>query len=183
MMILNLNFNNIVNSAGIKAKKMVENGLYSRFGLSYASRIEKAKLGCIGEIAFEEYLKLKKYQYSIDETDFSESKTDEFDFLIGDKKFDIKVAKKSTANSPSDAWTYGYPQEQNPSSKDFIIVGWVDFKNRNVGLYGWIKGERVSKFPVVTENSYAGYSYFTPNHEFKWGELNKDINSLLRNLL
>lgn len=182
-MIIDINFNEVVEQAEIKAKIMVENGLYSRFGLSYNSRIEKAKLGCIGEIAFEEYLRQKGHQYSLDQTDFSETNSDEFDFLIGGKKIDIKVAKKSTARPPSDGWTYGYPQEQNPISKDFIIVGWVDFTNREVGLYGWITGERVSRFSVVTKNSFAGYNYLTPNHEFRWGVLNKNINSLIDQLV
>ena len=181
-MIVNINFEQVLAKADIRASKMVENELYSRFGLSFDSRLEKAKLGCIGELAFEEYLIQKKYSFKLDQTDFTESNSDEFDFLIGGKRFDIKVAKKSTSSNPTDGWTYGYPEEQNPSSKDFIIVGWVDFNKNEVGFYGWIKGEKVAKFPVVTKNTFAGYAYLTPNHEFRWGELNKDINGLINNL-
>ena len=182
-MILNLNFDQIVSQAEGKAKKMVSNGLYSRFNLSFSSRLEKATLGCIGEIAFEEFLKHKGYEYGLDQTDFSKSNKDEFDFLIGGKKFDIKIAKKSTLRPPSDGWTYGYPKEQNPMTKDFIVVGWIDFKSKEIGFYGWITGKKVSQFPVVSKNSFAGYNYKTPNHEFKWGELNKSIDSLLIQLV
>jgi len=181
-MIVNINFDQVLAKADNRALTMVENGLYSRFGLSFHSRLEKARLGCIGELAVEEYLIQKKYTYSLDQTDFAESNSDEFDFLIGCKRFDIKVAKKSTLNNPTDGWTYGYPEEQNPSSKDYIIVGWVDFNKHEVGFYGWITGEKVAKFPVVTKNTFAGYSYLTPNHEFRWGVLIKDIDGLIKNL-
>lgn len=182
-MIVEVNFESVINEAKVRAEKMVGNGLYSRFGLSHNSRVEKAMLGCIGEIAFEEYLKKKGYDYNLDQTDFSESNSDEFDFLIGGKRFDIKVAKKSTNRPPTDAWTYGYPEEQRPMSKDFVVVGWVDFNNNEIGFYGWITGQEVSTFPVVTHNSFAGYRYLTPNHEFKWGAMNKNIKALLDSLL
>lgn len=35
---------------------MIENGLYSRFRLSDKERLDKALLGCIGELAFQQHL-------------------------------------------------------------------------------------------------------------------------------
>jgi hypothetical protein len=178
MIIIDIDFDIALNEARIRATTMIENGLYSRFHLSNAQRIDKALLGCLGEIAFEHYLKSKNIDYKLDETDFTIVNSDQYDFLINNKKIDIKVAKKSTSRPPTDGWTYGYPQEQNPSTKDFVIVGWIDFNRKEIGFYGWIKGIEVSKYAVVTHNTFAGYKYLTPNHEFRWGAMNKDFENL-----
>ena len=175
---VSVDFDEIVQLANERAEKMVKNGLYSRFNLSYNQRIEKAKLGCIGEIGFESCLKERNIEYTTDNEDFSERNSDEFDFLIGGKKIDVKVAKKTTVNPPKDSWAYGYPEEQNPISKDYVIVGWVDFKNKNIAFYGWIEGGNIANYSVVTENAFAGYQYLTPNHEFRWGALNKNFTQL-----
>ena len=179
MILQSFDFDKALENAKIRASKMVDNGLYSRFKLSLEGRIDKAVLGCLGEIAFEFFLNENQVSYKKDETDFTLINSDEFDFLVKGKKIDIKVAKKTTASSPSDRWTYGYPEEQNPKSKDIVVVGWVDFVNKNVGFYGWTTGERVSTYKVVIVNSFAGYSYLTPNHEFPWGILNKDLSLIL----
>ncbi|MEO6639061.1 MAG: hypothetical protein ABIN25_12345 [Ginsengibacter sp.] len=178
MIIENIDLKLIHEKAYQRALEMVNNELYSRFGLSKEARVEKALLGCIGELAFEQMLTQKNLSFKVDRENYKHRNSDEFDFLINGKKLDIKVAKKSTANAPNDNWTYGYPSEQNPVSKDFIVVGWIDFVNNNVGFYGWITGEAVSKKAVVTSNSYKGYKYLTPNHEFKWGSLNKNFDQL-----
>jgi hypothetical protein len=173
MLVQDLDFDKFYQKAKQKAQKMLTNGLYSRFGLSQKQRMDKAVLGCLGELAFEEYLKQKGVVYVLDTSDFGNKNTDEFDFLVKGKKIDVKVAKKSTQKPPNDNWTYGYPKEQNPSTKDFIIVGWVDFTNKEVGFYGWMSGKRISQYKVVSTNSFVGYPYLTPNHEFRWGDLNK----------
>lgn len=182
-MLITNNFEAICTAAKISAQNMVKNGLYSRFGLSDNARIEKAYLGCIGELAFEEFLKEQNIQYKTDNTDFTTRNSDDFDFLINSKKIDIKVAKKSTKSNPSDGWTYGYPQEQKPESKDYVIIGWVDFNQKQIGFYGWIAGKIISEFPVVTQNTFAGYDYKTPNHEFKWGVLHKNFNHFLKEVI
>ncbi len=179
MILQNFDFDASLVQAKIKAEKMVDNGLHSRFGLSRNQRVEKALLGCLGEMAFEHLLNQKKVQYQLDNTDFSTKHSDEFDFKINGKKIDVKVAKKTTANPPKDNWTYGYPEEQNPISKDFAVIGWIDFINKQVAFYGWITGSEIAKYGVVTQNSFAGYRYLTPNHEFKWGALNKNIDQML----
>lgn len=182
MLIENFNFKLNHEKAHLRAVEMVNNELYSRFGLSKESRIEKALLGCMGELAFEQMLIKKKLLYTVDRENYTDRNSDEYDFLINGKKLDIKVAKKSTPNLPSDNWTYGYPSEQNPVSKDFIVVGWVDFVNKAVGFYGWITGDGINKCPVVNANSYKGYKYLTPNHEFKWGALNKSFEQLFQRI-
>ncbi|PRP66288.1 hypothetical protein [Nonlabens agnitus] len=181
-MIIDTNFKELKERAYQQAKKMVDNGLYSRFGLSLNQRIDKALLGCLGELAFEEFLKQNNVSYSLDTSDFTKTNSDEYDFLINEKKIDVKVAKKTTQRPPNDNWTYGYPEEQNPSSKDFVVVGWIDFNNEVIGFYGWIKGSQIAKYTVVTHNSFAGYKYMTPNHEFKWGAMNKDFDALIQTL-
>lgn len=175
---MKMNSKNIIKSARNRAEKMVENGLYSRFKLSKQDRIEKAMIGCIGEIAFQQVLEKENIKYQTDNASFLDRNTDEFDFKINGRIIDVKVAKKSTAKNPKDSWTYGYPEEQNPRKKDYIVVGWVDLHSNEVGFYGWIRGEKVSDYSVVRENGYAGYKYLTPNHEFKWGALNKDFGVL-----
>jgi hypothetical protein len=182
MIIQNFDFDATLILAQQRASEMVANGLYSRFGLSNQGRIDKALLGCMGELAFEHWLQSKGYNYEVDREGFEDRNSDNYDFLIEDKKLDTKVAKKSTANPPNDNWTYGYPQEQNPASKDYVVVGWVDFIRKEVGFYGWITGVEVSRFPVVTKNSFAGYSYLTPNHEFKWGVMDKNFDTLFQRI-
>lgn len=182
MIVQNFDFDNNLAIARQRAEQMVNNGLYSRFGLSFNSRVDKALLGCMGELAFEHWLRSLGYEYQVDRDGFDERNSDEFDFLIEDSKIDTKVAKKSTANPPNDNWTYGYPQEQNPASKDFVVVGWVDYTRKEVGFYGWITGLEVSRFPVVTKNTFAGYAYLTPNHEFRWGAMNKNFELLFQRI-
>lgn len=181
-MIVNIDFQMISADAKGRAEQMVTNGLYSRFNLSHQQRVEKALLGCMGEIAFEAYLNQIGIPYELDKSDFTETNTDQFDFLIYGNKLDVKVAKKSTPRPPTDGWTYGYPAEQNPATKDFVVVGWVDFQLQQIGFYGWIKGNEIAQLPIVEQNTFAGYRYLTPNHEFKWGEMNKDFTALF-NLL
>ncbi len=173
-----LDFSALLIAARQRAEKMVANGLYSRFGYSYDQRIEKAMLGCMGELAFESVLRQKGIAYQLDQTDFSTRNSDAFDFWVNGKCFDIKVAKKSTPNPPNGNWTYGYPHEQNPAKKDVVVVGWVDFQRFEVGFYGYISGKKISRFPVVTQNAFAGYAYQTPNHEFKWKELSANWEAL-----
>lgn len=47
------------------------------------------------------------------------------------------------------------------------------------GFHGYIRGGAIARFPAVTKNKFAGFDYLTPNHEFKWGVLNKDLQGLL----
>lgn len=58
MIVQDLNFDQTVAMAKAKAKSMIQNGLYSRFGLSEKERLDKALLGCIGELAFQKHLKI-----------------------------------------------------------------------------------------------------------------------------
>ncbi|AFL83051.1 hypothetical protein Belba_0390 [Belliella baltica DSM 15883] len=182
MIVTNFDFDTQQSRARRIASEMIKNGLYSRFGLNSIKRLDKAYLGCLGELAFAHWLEEKKIAYKIDNKGFENRNSDEYDFLINGKKIDIKVALKSTLNPPNDNWTYGYPQEQNPLSKDFVIIGWIDFTRSEVGFYGWLTGLQISKSPIVTKNSFRGYHYKTPNHEFKWGLMNKDFEKLIDNL-
>lgn len=183
MLIVKSEFKEMYAEAMTRAVKMVDCGLYSRFNLSKDKRVEKAAVGCLGEIAFKKILEICEVPYQTDEESYDNRNSDDFDYLVNGKIIDVKVAKKSTQNMPSDKWTYGYPEEQQPSRKDFIVVGWVDFKNEEIGFYGWIKGNQISNYEVVRENSYASYGYYTPNHEFPWGALNKDFSKLKGNIL
>lgn len=183
MLIKDFDFKTNYDLSKLRAVEMIDNQLYSRFRLSKESRIEKAQLGCLGELAFEQFLLSEKYSYQSDRRNFKNRHSDEFDFLINGKKLDIKVAKKSTSNLPNDNWTYGYPAEQKPSSKDFIIIGWIDIAGQAVGFYGWTTGHIVCQSQIVTVNSFKGYKYLTPNHEFKWGLLNKNFTELFKAIL
>ena len=141
MIVQNLNFDQTVALAKAKAEKMIENGLYSRFRLSDKERLDKALLGCIGELAFQQHLSNLGIPFELDHTDFQSHHTDEFDVKVNGAKIDIKVAKKTTANPPSDNWTYGYPQEQHPKRLRRCRVGrlqqkrswllWLDQRGAN----------------------------------------------------
>lgn len=165
-----------------RAKEMIQNGLFSRFGLSEESRIEKAMVGCLGELAFEHLLQSRGINYETDREFFRDRVTDDFDFLVNGNKLDVKIARKSTRSIPKDAWSYGYPVEQRPELKDYIVIGWADFILKEVGFYGWTTGDTVRQLPVLTTNSFKGYKYLTPNHEFQWGMLEKNFDVLLDKL-
>ena len=135
---------------------------------------------CLGEAAFRHFLHSQRIPFQEDTTDFSQARSDAFDVAIHGKTIDVKVAKKSTPNLPNDHWTYGYPQEQHPASKDYVVVGLVDFTLGIVAFYGWISGAQISRYPVVTHNAYAKFPYETPNHEFRYGDMNKDFQQLFR---
>jgi len=158
-----------------RAQEMVDGGLYSRFNLSDEQRIEKAAVGCLGEIAFAHWLNINGIQYEQDLDGFEGRQSDDFDFRIAGKLIDVKVAKLSSSNPPQDSWRFGVPRNQNPGMKDRLVIGWVDFKKKEVGFYGWIEGGRVAKMLVVEKNSLTNSPYLTPNHEFRWGDLNKNL--------
>ena len=178
---LTINFdNNDQLVASSKARQMIEDGLYSRFQLSPEDCLEKAFIGTLGEIAFQKLLNQKNIKFSIDSSDFSIVNSDQFDVKINNSLFDIKVAK--THKTPVDKWTYGYPEEQHPETKDYIVIGCLNMIKKCVIFYGWIKGQDVKKFPVVKINTFAGFQYKTPNHEFTYGDLNKNFDDLFNSL-
>ena len=182
IMIVDVNYVEPSERAKKRSKEMIENGLYSRFKYNYDERVEKAYIGYLGELAFREYLNNENIQYTLNDTHYKEENSDDYDLLINGRTIDIKVANKKTNKAPNDNWTFGYPEEQKPITKDYIIVGWINEKNEEIGFYGWIEEEVVSMCEIVQENSYAGYYYKTANHEFTWGVLNKDFTVLFNRI-
>lgn len=176
-MIIEIDFDYARQEASRRAERMVANGLYNRFGATYAERVEHATIGCIGEIAFEKLLMSRGIKYNTDREDFWNRNADDFDFEINGFRIDVKVAK--TNKNPSPRWTYGYPEQQIGMGKDYVVVGWVNESQRCIGMYGWISFDRISGYPLTEYNSYAGFRYQTPNYEFPWGDLDQNINSLL----
>ena len=174
-------YNTIFPLAEDRADRMMDAGLYNRFGVNEEQRREHAVLGCIGEFAFQQILDFRHIPYSVDREIDRVRHSDRFDFLIGEKKIDIKVAK--TTYKPRDEWTFGYPEQQIQMIKDYIIIGWVNPNNGYMAFYGWMPFQHISSYPVVTVNSFAGYRYYTPNHEFPWGDLNQNFNELFGILL
>ena len=86
MIVQDLNFDQTVAMAKAKAKSMIQNGLYSRFGLSEKERLDKALLGCIGELAFQKHLKNLGIPFELDQTDFQSHHSDEFDVKVNGAK-------------------------------------------------------------------------------------------------
>ena len=177
-MIIDINFEESLKEARGRAEQMVLNGLYNRFDASIEKRIDRAEAGCLGEIAFEEFLKGKRVAFRTDRDDFKNRHADEFDFMVNGYKIDVKVAK--TDKPPIDSWTYGYPQQQIGMEKDFVVVGAVNYQRETVEMYGWIPFREIVKYPLKTVNSFAGFRYKTPNYEFPWGALNKDFDKLIQ---
>lgn len=179
-MLIALNFDETMQEAHDRAVTMVENGLYDRFEEDYNTRVEHAKIGCIGEIAFEKLVNQYHMNYRVDRDNYEDRNADEFDFEINGVKIDVKVAK--TDYKPADGWTYGYPQQQIGMEKEIVVVGWVSERYRRVGFYGWMFFDRIQDYPLVEVNTFRGYRYKTPNYEFPWGDLNKDFNALFEYL-
>ncbi len=172
-MILKVDFDSVKAEAEKRAEQMLKNEMYDRFRENYATRLEHAMIGCMGEIAFEGLLAYYNMPYETDREGFENRNADEFDFQMNGYKVDIKVAK--TDYTPKDSWTYGYPQEQSGMVKDLVVVGWVSEKRKCIGMYGWIPFSEIQKYPLLERNSFAGYKYKTPNYEFPWGDLNKNF--------
>ncbi len=164
------------NEALSRGRQMVSNGLYDRMGFSDGQRINKAKIGCIGELSFALLLDEKGITYETDTGGYANRNSDDFDFRINNSLIDIKVAKTSLL--PNDKWTYGYPVQQINHRKDYVVVGAVNEEERIVRFYGWIKFSDIKKFPITNENTYANFKYSTSNYEFPWGALNKDLDKL-----
>ena len=171
-------YNSILPVAEERARQMIAAGLYNRFGATDEDRLMHARLGCIGELAFKDILDMRHIPYFLDTNIDEEHHTDNFDFKIGEKKIDVKVAK--TTRQPMPEWTFGYPQQQTYREKDYIIIGWINPNNGFMAFYGWMPFENILNYPVVEINSFANYRYYTPNHEFPWGDLNTDFNELFR---
>lgn len=162
-----------------RAHKMLSNGLYNRFDNSYRLRFENAKTGCIGEIAFEQYLKSKGIPYQID-VDFTDRRQDLFDFKIGNTTIDIKTAK--TKKPPLPSWTYGYPTEQFAMEKDYIIVACYNPDVDLIRYWGYISHDEIGRCKKTNSNSFAAFEYSTENFEFKYSQMNGDIDSLLERI-
>ena len=177
-MIVQIDFESAEEAARKRAERMVAYGLYNRFGTNYENRVEHAKIGCIGEIAFEQMLTDRNISFNTDREDFEDRNADEFDFEINGFKIDVKVAK--TNKSPQNSWTYGYPLQQVGMEKDIVVVGWVSEQFRVIGMYGWLFFNQISSYPLKYFNSFAGFKYQTPNYEFPWGDLNQNFNELFQ---
>lgn len=178
MVVSGFDFDAALVQARARAKQMVQHGLYSRFGADDAQRIENATQGCLGELAFQHWLESQGIAYQLDEGGFADRNTDEFDFLVNGKKIDVKVAKKTTLAPPADYWRFGVPVDQHPGTKDRIVIGWVDYVRKEVGFYGWMPGSQVAACPVRDTNSATNVPYLTDNHEFRWGDLNRNFAQL-----
>ena len=96
MLVTDFDFDRARTQALAQAEQMLGNDLYSRFKLSREKRLEKAMLGTLGELAFEHMLVQYNITFERDTSDFSKVRTDQFDFKINGKLFDIKIAKLTT---------------------------------------------------------------------------------------
>ena len=177
MMIVEIDYENAESIALERAETMVRHGLYNRFHASHEERIERAKIGCLGEIGFEKILSDRKIAFETDREDFENRRADEFDFRVNGYKIDVKVAKTDLIPD-ADEWKYGYPSEQLNREKDYIVVGWVSETNQRIGMFGWMPFSQIGTYPNRKSNTYAGFHYKTMNREFPWGDLNQDFEEL-----
>ena len=161
-----------------RGRQMVKNGLYNRMGFSYGQRVNKAKIGCLGELAFQKALRHFGIAHETDDAGYENRNSDNFDFCINGKLIDVKVAKATTPEPPNDSWTYGYPVEQTTHNKDYVVVGVVREGEGTVTFYGWIPFPDIKSYPITDKNTYAAFDYKTLNHEFPYGDMNKDFTAL-----
>lgn len=180
MMVNGFDFDAALADAEAHADAMIENGLYSRFGAGYRTRVQNALVGRIGELAFEQWLLSSDVTFEVDTAGYENRNSDEFDFRVHGRTIDVKVAKKSTLVNPKSDWCFGVPVDQFPEKKDVVVVGWVDFQNKQVHFHGWMSGKDVANHAITDTNSFSGKSYLTDNHELTWGELNQNLNALLK---
>jgi hypothetical protein len=74
---------------------MAMNAMYLGFNLSHQERFDKAFLGLIGELAFENSFKEKDVINETDNTHVANSNSDQNDFHVNSRIIDMKVVKKS----------------------------------------------------------------------------------------
>ena len=169
---------NLKNTAREIAVRRVDNGMFNRFGLTREERIDKAYIGALGEVAFENLLQDNYIRYTTDI--HTCNRPDDGDFFINNYSIDVKIAK--TYKDPTPYWMFGVPVGQNPQLKDYTIIGWWNPGMDEVHFYGSIDGANLGGRPVVNVNSFSGARYLTNNIEISWGELDQDFAGLLGNI-
>ena len=139
MIVQDLNFDQTVAMAKAKAESMIQNGLYSRFGLSEKERLDKALLGCIGELAFQKHLKNLGIPFELDQTDFQSHHSDEFDVKVNG----AKENNCQPSNRQLDLWlsTRAAPRNQRlrrcrlgrlQQKRSWLL--WLDQRKANSGI-------------------------------------------------
>lgn len=123
------------------------------------------KLGNPQSLTPEEVENLKNYFY------------DKWDLEVDSKKVDVKCAATHKKITPY--WSYGLPEIQiNKPGKEYVILAYIiydkdpkfdtDAKPVECKIIGFKEISEIQKnYKVVTVNSYAGFSYKTPNYELK----------------
>lgn len=166
----------ILNEAHTIATKRLSSGLYNRMGFSYSTRYEKAKIGAIGELCFEQFLILN----GVNQINNIRNSTgpDNGDFFINDYSLDVKIAK--TDLPPSRYWNFGFPVDQRPEKYDFLVVGYLDSNYENIDFYGIIKGDILINRIPTRRNSYSSNGYFTDNIEIQLHEMDTNIIEFLQ---
>ena len=156
------------------AKSRISNDMYNRFSSTEKDRIERARIGALGEVCFENILNINKIKYFSDI--FDNTSPDTGDFFIPDQSgisIDVKIAK--TRKTPDPKWVFGIPIDQSPQKKDLIIIGWWNPGTDTVFFYGSIQGEKLIGRKTTYYNSLTGARYLTKNIEVAWKELNRAI--------
>jgi len=153
--------------------------MFDRMGFDDRKRAEAIAIGIYAELAFKLWLDDLGIPYAYGGDDQAAEGADQYDFLIGGRTFDIKCAK--TEREVASHWEYGYPVDQNPQHKDFVVVANFNPRTMIVLFYGYIHGAHIASFPKKSDNK-AGVAYSTLNYNFPYTALDRDILSLLRSL-
>lgn len=166
----------VKHAAWADAKEMLDNGMFSRFGLSDKKRREKAYVGRLGELAFQMLLEDNGIPFEPGTYD-PQRHSDNGDVLVNGYVIDVKTARTFKEASPS--WIFGYPLQQHPEEKDGIVIANLANQDSEIRFFGIISGENVARCPLSSSNSYSGEDYMTENYEISYGNLDPEVLSYI----
>jgi len=105
------------------------------------NNFEKKRMGFIGELAFEEYLKEKEILYITDDCLF---RGDKFDFKINRKSFDVKTTKWLTYEKHNALLINKIQADKNKTDYFVCVVIHFNFAE----IWGFISNEETLKLEV-----------------------------------
>ena len=105
--------------------------------------LEKKRIGFLGELAFEEFLKQEKLNYEKDDCLFRE---DKYDFLIGSKKIDIKTTTWMYYNK----WNKLYVNKTQAEKDKIDVFIYVVIHLDKAEIFGFIERNDLIKLNINT---------------------------------
>lgn len=124
-----------------------------------SNAVVKMYEGKIGEKAFREWLINEGIPYIEDST--GPDTADEYDFLINNKKIDVKTRTKSFHTR-----TLEMVSQFHSRPKDFYVGIYLDLDNQEAEIYGFISSDQLQNLSQIEDQGY-GDNYVVYDNQLK----------------